>query len=154
MSERERLVAEIDAKLKRLVDIESESNRDIVEKALWHYLGGANEAHIDSRIRSIKDTINGLEEEQHSIQEDIDRRNRQLDVLREKLDQLDDEETYDDALDELSEIVQDGRNVFVGHGRVDDVATQFGWSPEKVVGDLKERNPDVSDEKFEERRSY
>jgi len=154
MSERERLVAEIDAGLKRLVSAEQTSNREIVEEALWQYLGGAKASNIERRIQDIEDTVAALDREAESIEHERAEKERKLETLKTELERMEERDTYENGLADLEDILDDGKNVDPGHGKVEKVANKYGRTPEQVIEDLKDRNPDLPDDRFDERRSY
>jgi hypothetical protein len=62
------------------------------------------------------------------------------------------ETEYETLMHELEQMLEDGQRVWESHGTVEDAAQKAGrgHTPADVIDELKERKPDIDDEKFEE----
>lgn len=70
--------------------------------------------------------------------------------LEEKLSEfVEDEQKYIGHLESLESQLYEGANVDSGHGGVERAANTGKCDPEDVIGDLKERNPEIPDYAFE-----
>jgi chromosome segregation ATPase len=88
----ERLVAEVPEELKRLVDADKRTNREIVEAALWTEFGGEKEAAIDRRIEEKKKRISLIKSERNERNRELEEQREELKTLQTKKEKLSQEE--------------------------------------------------------------
>lgn len=106
----------------------------------------------------VKDHLNDFREERRSKKSKRDRLNDDLDELdvkidraEQRLDELDDREgQYEGVLTALDEHLAEGGHVFPDHGMVERAAEVGGCAPQDVIDDLRDRNPDLPDERFKQ----
>lgn len=84
----DRLVAEIPAHLKELVDSDSRSNKDVVITALWKEYGGEELASIERRIDEKKRRISNVESEKNERERELDELREALELLTERKEQM------------------------------------------------------------------
>lgn len=89
--------------------------------------------------------------ERRELDANIENLDDRIETIERKLGELSTrEERYEAKLEELEyRLRSEGTRIFTGHGLVERVASEAGVEPEGVIGDLKERNPDVPDFAFE-----
>lgn len=106
--------------------------------------------HEFSNIPSVAERI---KEERIALTHEVARANHELRREVEAVEQSGPEERVDeDKLEWLEqETILNGEHVWPEHGKVQQ-AVPDGVSGEQVIALLKERNPDVPDERFEEKR--
>lgn len=100
------------------------------------------------------------EHDRERIQEQIDELTSQLesvksreDELRERIDEREEmSREYEELLETIESEIRDGASVFPEHGMIQDAAKRSGKSAEGVIDDLQDRNPDLPDAAFVERR--
>lgn len=144
----ERLVADIPASLKFLVDEEEGTIRENVIAALEQYLG-VSEAESEAVIRR---KIKRKERRFEDRREDVEEAKSELSDLRNQIERLRDimqskeeaQEQYLEALDDLLDELQAGEinSVFPEHGKVASIAAEFDATPPEVIWDLKKRAVD------------
>jgi len=63
---------------------------------------------------------------------------------------------YETVMDKLEDSLDDGQRVWESHGQVEEAAKTkgVGFTPADVIAELKERKPDLPDERFEEGTRY
>lgn len=86
MSE-ERLVADIPADLKRLIDADGRFNREVVEAALWREFGGEKKSAIEQRITEKEKRITVIENEIEKREKELEEERQELEALQAKLDE-------------------------------------------------------------------
>jgi len=89
----ERLVAELPPELKRLVDADSRTNKEVVEAALWREFGGERLGSLERRIEEKQDRINMIQREKNERERELEQEQEELEALRLKHEQLEKEET-------------------------------------------------------------
>ena len=94
------------------------------------------------------------------IQEQIDELTSQLSTIKSREEHLEEEieeakvrgNEYEDLLEDIEAEIRDGVSVFPDHGRIKEAAKMSGKSAGDVISDLRDRNPDLPDAAFTERR--
>ncbi|RLM81315.1 hypothetical protein DVK05_09985 [Halorubrum sp. Atlit-8R] len=148
VSDEERLVAEIPASLKYLVDEDDRSNKQVVISALERELGvNSNDsvAVIDRKIRRKEERLEQELEQAREHRDRVAQLKDDLDEIRElREDKVDEEGSYEDALDTLLDEMEAGDfpQVWATHPRVDDIRGEHGRSNEEILYDLKQRAAD------------
>lgn len=90
--------------------------------------------------------------ERDQLNDELDEYDVKITRAEQRLDELDDREgQYEGMLTALDEHLADGKYVFPNHGMVQRAAEVGDCTPEDVIADLRERNPDLPDERFEEK---
>lgn len=92
------------------------------------------------------------------IQEQIDELNSQLATVKSREEHLKEEiedaevrgDEYEDLLEDIESEIRDGVSVFPEHGRIQEAARMSGKSADEVIGDLRDRNPELPDAAFVE----
>lgn len=153
--ETKQVKAEIPARTKRLAKekLDHGGISRVIREALAREVHGER---TTERAR-VKDNLDELRDERRHVMSERDRLNdelQQLDVKIERaerrLDELDDlEGEYEGVLKGCEELLADGHHVFLDHGMVERAAEVGNCSPEDVIEDLKERNPDYPDDRFQ-----
>lgn len=112
-----------------------------------------------AQVKRVRDNLENLRDERMKLKTKRDEiANRIADVERKierseaKLDRLRDRESeYEGRLKAIEQDMhQDGISVWTTHPEVERVADEYDRDPLDVVSDLKERNPDLPPERFEE----
>lgn len=139
-------MAEIPAETKNLLKEQEGFLWEAVTDAIHSTYGGerlTSPAALDREIELAKrkkrnafDRMNEAEEEYHRLEQRVE----SLEQRREQ--QVDESESQVDALDDvLQEMVQTGHNMYIGHGRLDTLASSwFGGDVHSTLDALKERN--------------
>ena len=144
----ETLYAEIPPSLKYLVDEDDRSNKQVVISALERELGvNTNDsvAVIDRKIRRKEERLEQELEQARDHRDRVAQLKDDLDEIRElREDKVDEEGSYEDALDTLLDEMEAGDfpQVWATHPRVDDIRGEHGRSNEEVLYDLKQRAAD------------
>lgn len=128
----------------------SEAVRDVYR--IYASAGGSGTlAQLEIKLRKTR-------REKESIQERIDALNEELTEVKKREAELQAEirnyqresTEYERLLCELDELLVDGAAVFESHAKVQNAASVGGVSTTEVIDDLRERNPDLPDSRFEE----
>jgi len=89
---------------------------------------------------------NQLDDEIASLDVKIERKERAMQELEDSVGQ------YEGYLQSIEDQMREhDMSVFVGHGQIDTAASLGDCTETDVLDDLRERNPDLPDEQFEER---
>jgi len=98
------------------------------------------------RLRSEKREIETTLEQKRS---ERDEKQRKISRVEERLDTLMDQSgEYEGFLNSIEQDLHDGKRFDPQHGKIERAAGIGGMSPQDVINDLKERNPDVPEEAF------
>jgi len=142
----ERLVADIPATLKVLVDEDDRTNKEIVIAALESELG----VSADDSTAVVQRRIARLEDELEAEREAMERRRERVGSIRDDLDRAREvlaeqaaaEDEYEQRLDELLDTMEGDTapdNVWPTHPTVTDIAAEVDKSREEVHLDLEQR---------------
>ena len=128
--ERERLVAEIPEDLKRLVDADKRTNKEIVEAALWREFGGERKGAIERRIEEKERRLSMVQSEKNERAREEDELKSEIDALKAKKNAVEEgeQEHREDLLRKLKKVPNDQEHTFV-----QEVADELGISPEKAI---------------------
>ena len=131
--ELERLVAEIPAELKALVDADQRTNKQIVESALWREFGGERQGAIERRIDEKERRISILKSERNEREREIQEHKDQLSALQSKLGDMDSKERQERerVLNKAKYVPADPTHPFV-KDRCDDI----GMTPEQLAREI------------------
>lgn len=93
-----------------------------------------------------------IESDIDTLRDERDEKEREIERLESKLDSLMEQEgQYDGFLQSIEEQMHaEEMRVFPEHAQVKKAAGVGGISPEEVVADLRERNPSLPDQQFEQ----
>lgn len=147
MTETERLVAEIPASLKYLVDEDDRTNKEIVIAALETELGVKTEdsmavldrqiKRLESRLEAEKDELDHHRNQVESIQTEL---GRVRDIREEKAENGGSyEDQLDDVLDDLEDAGGEIEHLAPFHNRIDDIRESHDRSNEEIHLDLQQR---------------
>jgi chromosome segregation ATPase len=142
----ERLVADIPATLKVLVDEDDRTNKEIVIAALESELG----VSADDSTAVVQRRIARLEDELEAEREEMERRRERVGSIRDDLDRAREvlaeqaaaEDEYGKRLDELLDTMEGDTapdNVWPTHPTTTDIAADVDKSREEVHLDLEQR---------------
>jgi chromosome segregation ATPase len=87
----ERIVAEIPEELKRLVDTDERTNKEVVEAALWREFGGQRKGALERRIEEKERRISMLEGERNEREREIEDEQKELRALKSKKEMVESE---------------------------------------------------------------
>jgi len=110
---------------------------------------------VTDKLRQLRDTKREKISKRNQLDDEIAELEVKIERAENRLDELDDKQgEYEGTLKMIEQKMHDdGMHVFPGHGMIDEAASIGGCSPEDVIDDLRERNPDLPDHRFEEKNS-
>lgn len=109
---------------------------------------------IDRRIEQKRQELSTLRDQRREINGKIESIEDRIDELEDRRERVETEaEQYTGALWSLEQSFRAGElgHLDPEHGRVKSLANEFGKSPESVLDELRERNPDVPDYAFKQK---
>ena len=136
----ERLVAEIPAELKDLVDADRRTNREVVEAALWTEFGGRRESAIKRRIDEKSKRIEQTDKERKNRLTELEQLKDERDALEAQLETVKEKDAKDhrelqDALDKIKDAPRDAENPAVKRQ-----AERVGMEPQELLDELPDDN--------------
>lgn len=136
----ERLVAEIPAELKDLVDADRRTNREVVEAALWTEFGGRRESAIKRRIDEKSKRIEQTDKERKNRLTELEQLKDERDALEAQLETVKEKDAKDhrelqDALDKIKDAPRDPENPAVKRQ-----AERVGMVPQELLDELPDDN--------------
>jgi septal ring factor EnvC (AmiA/AmiB activator) len=136
----ERLVAEIPAELKALVDADGRTNKDIVEAALWREFGGHRQGALDRRIEEQERRVNMIESEIDDRNTELDEEEAKLAALKKKRESVEESEAekraeLESVIEQLSDVPRDPTNP-----AIKTKAKKVGMTPEELIEELPDRD--------------
>ena len=137
----ERIVAEVPSDLKRLVDADKRTNKEVVEAALWNEFGGRKKSALEAKKEHKKDQLKAIEAAIESEKEDYERVKSEIEAINAQIESLKSEdEKYEDDLNALLSELEDGEHdrLIPSMVPVRDIADEHGEDAETVHADLKE----------------
>lgn len=113
-----------------------------------------------SRRMQLERLLNELRADLESEQDRRDGAESKIEAIKTRISQVQDElgqlnsrqSAYEECLVELEREIRGGGRVFPEHGKVAKAAAVVDNKPEDTIQDLKERNPDIPDRAFVEKR--
>lgn len=110
----------------------------------------AKRMRLREKLRQLRDDREDKKKDREAINREITDLNRKIERTEEQLEALGDPESeYKGHLDSiLSNMRENGSNVFVGHGAIEDAARAGGKTQEEVIEDLKDMS-DMKESRFE-----
>jgi len=134
----ERLVAEIPPELKRMVDADRRTNREVVEAALWREFGGKKKGLIETQIDRKAEQLESITSERDELDSEASRLRSELEALRQRLDEAEASDSYEDSLRSLLEKIEsDGSHIWPDHNEVGELANMSGQPPADVIADAR-----------------
>jgi len=132
----ERIVAEIPAELKELVDTDKRTNKEIVEAALWREFGGQRKSALQRRIDEKERRISILESERNEREREIEEERQELEALQSKLETTEQEESG-----QLQSVLQRAEYIPADpeHPFVQDNADELGIEPTDLADAIAEK---------------
>lgn len=113
----------------------------------------AEENRLTDRIQTLREDRRELRREREQIEEAIEEKNRNIERIEARLDELREQEgEYDGVLAMLETDLQDGVRIMEGTDKVKRAAQIGDCEPKDVIQDLKDRNPDMPDKAFRQAR--
>lgn len=138
----ERIIAEIPETLKRHVDIDDRTNKEVVEAALCKEFGGKKKSVLEVQIQNRKDRLANLREEISNLQEREEELEAEIASFVEQRENLQDEkETYEDRLNNLLDRMEAGdrEHVWPDSPPVQKLVRNQPQSTGDAFADLKQR---------------
>lgn len=111
----------------------------------------AEKEQLKQRLAQEREERSELRSQRAQVDRKLENKDRIIERIESRLDTLRDKEgEYEGALQMIeSDIINEHKNVFVGHDQVKNAAEMGNCTQEDVIDDLKERNPDIPDQRFE-----
>lgn len=107
---------------------------------------------VKDQLKDLRDKRRELKTQRDEIESELDDIEIKIERAEQRLDEIQDREgEYEGALSMLEEQLADGNHLFIGHGQVQEAAERGNCTQQDVLDDLKERNPTIPDEQFEEK---
>lgn len=128
----------------------SEAVRDVYR--MYATAGGAETlAQLEVRLRRTRRERESIESRIESLQDELAEVRERETELQEEIREYEQETTeYERLMGEMSAMLRDGKSVFPTHGKVKTAASVKGCGVDEVVSELKDRNPDIPEEQFQE----
>jgi len=125
---------------------------EILRTALDRVAHGADvaeEARLNDRLKTLREGRRELRQERDNIEQELEEVNRKIERVETRLEELREQDgEYDGVLAMLETDLSDGARVMQNTPKVKKAAKIGDCEPQDVIGDLKERNPDVPDMAF------
>jgi len=133
--EEERLVAEIPGDLKRLVDADERTNKEIVEAALWREFGGERKAALDRRIEEKERRVSMIQSEKNERERELEEERQELEALKAKREnkQSRREREIKDTLEQLDSVPWEPDNPAIQTN-----ADDLGMEPSELIDRLED----------------
>lgn len=136
VSDEERLVAEIPADLKALVDADARTNKEIVQAALWREFGGERKGALDRRIEEQKRRISIIESEKNERQRELEDAEQTLEALKKKREAADEVDTSrrEELFDKVRMVPREA-----DHPVVQTAADELDLTPAEVLAEVYDK---------------
>jgi len=145
----EQFKVRLDSDLKRLVDADTRTNKELTHVALWREFGGERQAALDIQIEHKEEREEMVRSQIKDLQEELQQILEEKEALLSKKEKMQEEQNaYEEHLEELEEFLLQGRHLDPTNPRVKNAASIGDVDPTEVIKELKERNPDVPDHAF------
>lgn len=134
-------MVELDTDLKRLVDADARTNKEVTHAALWREFGGERKAAIDMRIEHMERREQMVRSEMEDLEEELAQIESEKQALVNKRNEMQtvDEKYEEDVNELLSDLVEgDLESATAEHKRIREIAEGQSRSAEDVVEDAKE----------------
>lgn len=140
MSGEKRLHVHIDNELKRLVDADSRTNKEVVNAELWRAFGGQKQGALEKRIALKDQKLEVLEREKRQILNEIQEVKQEKQALQEQVEELEEESAdYDEFVDELLNWINEGKRCTPSYVESRDEFAGFDKTADEIVDDCKKR---------------
>ncbi len=134
-------MVELDTDLKRLVDADARTNKEVTHAALWREFGGERQAAIDMRIEHMERREQMVLSEMEDLEEELSQIRSEKQALENKREEMmTEDEAYQQDLNQLLERLEadDLTRLTPELTDVKDVADGTEHSAEEVWEDAKE----------------
>lgn len=133
--EKERLVAEIPAELKELVDTDRRDNREVVQAALWREFGGERLSALDRRIEEKERRVSMIKSEKNERERELQQEQQELEALQKKREERvnREEEALKEAMDILESVPWQKDNP-----AIQNHAEELDMTPEDLINQLED----------------
>lgn len=132
----ERLVAEIPEELKKLVDADQRTNKEVVQAALWREFGGERKAAIDRRIEEKERRVSMIESEKNERQRELEQERQELEALKTKREKVESEKRQQqNELAEVKEKLADAPKD-PDNPAIQKYAGELDMTPEELIDEL------------------
>lgn len=106
---------------------------------------------LREELETHRENIRGLQQEIQAKQNELSEERRKAERVEERLDAMRDMDAhYEGMLDAIESDLKDGKRVWADQPRIQKAAETAGVSTQEVLGTLRERNPDLPAEAFQE----
>lgn len=114
--------------------------------------GTINESRLQIQLQTVRNDRERIEGEIADLSDQLDEMKRRESELEDRLSDIDSRESkFEGLMGELETMLENGERVFPAHGKVKRAADMAGLTPNEVISQLKEQNPDCPDEQFTEK---
>lgn len=138
-SETERLVAELPPELKRMVDADGRTNKEVVEAALWKEFGGKRKGLVDIQIEHKQDQLKSVTDERDELDGEAKRLRQEIEALQATREEIESGATYrEELLALLHELEDSGGHIWPDHNEIADLAKQEDKEATDVIDDARE----------------
>lgn len=148
---------DLDKDLKRFMDADERTKREITEAALWREFGGTRKSSLDVRIEHKDRRIQMLVDEIADLQDELEREREERAALASKREELEQDETsYEEALEDLFNEFANSRAV-LPQFRADakELAEEHGRTLGEIEQDLRdlaeESDHEIADDRWTDR---
>lgn len=140
MSSEVQLKVRVPPELKKLVDADTRTNKEVVRSALWEHFGGKKKSALEAQKEHKRQRLQALDQERESLNETREQLLSQITSLDTKIDTMQSEdEAYHSACDELLADLEAKEINRLVPTLCEDVADTYGKEPETVWEDCKHR---------------
>lgn len=134
------LGARVPTWLKNLVDSDPRPNQEVVRVALMQEMGGKRRATLEMKEEHLEQDLEFLKEKKRDYDEEITTKKQELERVRERIEEKSDrEQAYTDRLDTKLDALEAGDIDRLTPLLLEDIAEEFGMSPDDVHADARER---------------
>lgn len=104
---------------------------------------------LQQRLERARNEYERLVEDKEQVEREMRDVADRIDTLEAKLEEAEEaDEAYEDELQRLEESIKAGEHIFPDHAKVENAAEIGSVSPQDVISELKNRNPDIPDDAF------
>lgn len=132
------LSGRIPKSLKTLVDADERPNQEVLRAALWREFGGERKSDLERRVEEKEKRINVVEDEVDDRKGELSELYRELDALRSKLDEKEDEEEKRQMLVQEAKEALDGANLIPDNPAVKNWAEKVEMTPEELIEEIND----------------
>jgi chromosome segregation ATPase len=146
--------------------VPSDTKQEAAETAEWGELSDAVRSVYEAFARSggdvevarLRAELERTKVEMESVEEQLDKLSEEHERLEERKSELErrlegaesEALKYESIIDEIVHRLDSGESVWKGHGLVGEAAESKGIARDKVMSEIKERRPELPEERFTE----